>query len=215
LALNKIDVISLGRGNLTDNSNAAIMFSANNLVSTWTAITTYAQYNVVEYSGKVYRSKVASNLNLQPDTNPNSWEVLYSSPKDGDVAFIINGASSQILQRKGTVWSDITGQPLTISLTDGQLVATDAFVFLGSQLPFAKVEYTVKRGSGEGRKRKGEYNILNDASLAFEYDHEFLDIGVFVNVTFSWAMSAGFVRLRYTSVNEGSPIELKYSLRGW
>lgn len=215
MALQKIDTLALGRGSLTDNSNAAIIFSSNNMVASWSNSDTYSQYNVVEYSGRVYRSKVNSNLNLQPDTNPNSWETLYIGPKDGDAAFVISGANSTVILRANGVWSPLAGQPITIALTDGQVTPTTAFLFLGSTKAFAQVEYTLRRGTGQGRKRRGLYNILNDTSSSVDYDHEFNDTGLDVNVSMFWDMSGGNVRLRYTSGAEAVAIELKYILRGW
>jgi hypothetical protein len=215
MALQKSDVFAIGRGSLTDNSNAAILYTANNLVGTWDSGTTYSQYNVVEFSGRVYRSKVNSNLNLQPSTNPNSWETLYIGPKDGDVAFVILGSSSTILQRGNGLWAPLAGQPLTVSLNDGQVVATPAFVFLGSSKAFAQMEYTVRRGTGQGRKRRGIMNILNDTVATVEYDHEFNELGLDVNMYMTWDMSGGNARLMYTSGTEGTQLELKYVLRGW
>lgn len=215
MALEKIDILALGRGNLTDNSNAAIVFSANNIVSTWDNSISYDQYNVVEYSGRVYRSKVALNVGNQPDISPSQWETMYVGVKDGDVAMVIDGASSTILQRAGGLWRDLAGNPATVALVDGQVSPADAFVFLGSDKSFAHVEYTIRRGAGQDRKRKGDYNILNDNSIAVEYDHSYVEIGTDVNVTVTWDISGGNVRMRYTSALETIPIELRYSLKGW
>lgn len=215
LALQKIDVLALGRGNLTDNSGAVIMFTANNLVGIWAGGTTYAQYNVVEYSGRVFRSKIAGNLGNQPDVSPNEWETLYVGPKDGDVAIILDGANSSISQRISSNWTVSGNTTVIVALADGQVSPADAFVFVGSNLAFAKVEYTLKRGTGEGRKRKGLFNVLNDTATTVEYDHQFTDIGADVNVYMFWDMSGGNVRLRYTSGAEAVAIELKYTLQGW
>lgn len=215
MALQKIDTLALGRGAITDNTNAAIVFSANNLVDVWSNAVSYSQYNVVEYSGRIYRSKVNANLNLQPDTNPNSWETLYIGPKDGDAAFVISGSNSTVLQRVNSIWSPISGQPLTIALNDGQVAPATAFVFLGSTKAFGQVEYTLKRGGGHGRKRRGVFNVLNDTATSIDYDHEFNDIGIDVNVYLFWDMSGGNARLQYTSGTEGVAIQLKYILRGW
>ena len=215
MALVKHDLLSLGRGNLTNNVDAAVVLTSNIVIATWSAVITYNQYNVVEYSSKIYRAKVGANLNFQPDTNPNSWETLYALPKDGDVCIVINGTGSSVTQRSNGIWSSIGGTPLKVVLVDGQLTAADALIFLGATWPFASIEYTVKRGAGHGRKRKGEFNILNDTLSALDYDHEFMETGSDVNVPLSFTMSGGYVRLQYTSVAEGSPIELTYILKGW
>lgn len=215
MALEKIDVLALGRGNLTDNSNAIIAFSSNNIVALWDIGTSYSQYNVIEYSGRVYRSKINANLANQPDTSPNQWETLYIGVKDGDVAFVIQGATSTILQRAGGVWVDLGRTPIAISLVDGQLTPADAIVFVGSDKSWAKIEATVRRGVGHGRKRKSLYNVLNDNASVIEYDHTFTDIGLDINVTFTWAMAGGNVHMQYVSDLEGVAIEMTYSLLGW
>jgi hypothetical protein len=215
MAINKFDVLALGRGQLADNTWAAIVFTSNNLVEFWDIGKSYNQYNVVEHSGRVYRSKVGSNIANSPDLSPNQWETLYVGPKDGDAAFVIDGAMSTLCQRANGIWAPINGQPLTVLLNDNQVVAADAVVFVGATKTFGKCEYTLKRGSGEGRKRKGTFNILNDSSTSLSYDHEFMDIGLDVNVSMYWDISGGNARLRYTSGNEGVAITLKYILNGW
>jgi hypothetical protein len=219
MALNKFDVLGLGRGTLSDNANTAILFTSNNLVNNWDTGATYAQYNVVEYSGRIYRSKINSNLAFQPDINPNSWETLYVGPKDGDVNFVVNGGNSTILQRLGGIWSSLAAQEVSLSLSlplvDGQVAATTAFLFLGSANAFANVRYTVRRGTGYGRERRGTFNILNDTISNIAYDHEFSEIGADVNVPLSWDIVGGNVRLRYTSAAESVPIQLTYMLEGW
>jgi hypothetical protein len=216
LALNKIDILALGRGSLTDNSNASIVFAANNIVATWSSANTYSQYNVVEYSGAVYRSKINSNTNNEPDTNPSDWETMYYDPKDGDVCVVVEGSSSTILQRKGGVWSALVPAPIEVSLVDGQVSPTPALVFLGSNLPFAKVEYTLARGSAPGRTRKGVFNVLNDAVVSsVSYDHEFTDIGTDVAAYMYWSYSGTNVQLLYTSTSESIPLTLRYTLSGW
>ncbi len=215
MALEKIDVLALGRGNLTDNSNAAIAFSTNNTMAGWDIGTTYAQYNVVEYSGRVYRSKIASNTGNQPDTSPNQWETLYVGVKDGDIAFVVNGSASMVQQRVSGAWTVLGDSPATLTLTDGQLTPTPAFVYLGSTKAFGKMEYTIRRGTGHGRKRKGVMNILSDTLTQVEHDHYFNDIGADVNVWLSVDMSGGNVRVLYTSGLEGTAIEMRYTLKGW
>jgi len=215
LALEKIDVLALGRGNLTDNTNAILAFSANNLVDFWDVGISYGQYNVVEYSGRVYRSKVVGNLANQPDLSPNQWETLYIGPKDGDFAFVIAGANSTILQRVAGAWSNLGAAPATVALVDGQVAPAPAIVFLGSSRAFAKAEYTLRRGSGQGRKRRGQFNALNDTISVIEWDHQFNEIGSDVNAWLFWDMNAGNARLMYTSGLEGVTLELKYTLKGW
>lgn len=217
MALTKNDVLALGRGNLTNNSDAAIVFTSNNVVDVWSNAISYAQYNIVEYSGKVYRSKIASNLANQPDTSPNQWETLYNSPKDGDICFVVNGSASTILQRNGSAWGQISGSVISTALNDNQPTPTDAIVFISTSKAFLKIEYTIRRGAGQGTKRRGVLNILSDTAGAVEYDHEFSEIGSDVGVQLSVTATGTTTKVQYTSQNFGGvPIELKYSLiRGW
>jgi hypothetical protein len=215
MALNKIDVLSLGRGSLKDNSNSIIAFSSNSEVQTWSNTTTYAQYNVVEHSSKIYRSKVASNLSNTPDASPNQWETLYSDPKDGDICFVINGANSNIMQRANSVWVKYRETKIQITLNDGQILPAAIFTYIGSTNYFSTLEYTIKRGAGHNRKRAGTMKILNDGSSDVAYDHEFTEIGDDVDTWITPVISGGTVQLQYTSGFEGSSIQLEYKLTGW
>ena len=212
----KVDTLSIGRGSLSDNTNSITAFSSNNSVGSWSSATTYAQYNCVEYSNKVYRSKIVSNTNNQPDISPNQWETVCNT-KDGDIAFIIANSSSTVMQRVGSVWSNIGGSPATISLNDGQLTPATAITFVGLSKAWAQLEYTVRRGSGHSRKRHGTMNILNDTVVTdVVYDHQFQDIGSDVNVTLTPVASAGNVALQYISTAESVAIELKWNIsKGW
>jgi hypothetical protein len=179
-------------------------------------VITYAQYNVVEYSGTVYRSKISSNTNLEPDTNPNSWETLFVGIQDGDIAVVVNGSSSAITQRTSGAFVSTGSTPISVTLADNQPSPTVAVTFLGSSFAFAKFEYTLTRGAGQGQKRKGTYNVLNDTTITdVEYDHMFNDIGNDVGVSMTWSYSGASVQLLYTSTNQGLALALKYTLGGW
>ena len=215
MATQKIDVLALGRSNLTDNSNAALIFSSNNVVALYDPSVTYAQYNVVEYSGRMYRSKVASNLGNTPLTSPSQWETMYIGVKDGDVAFVVNGAFSTVLQRVNGFWTDLSGQPATVALVDGQGSPADAFIFLATNKSFAKIEYTLRRGTDQSTKRFGVYNVANDNISTVQYDHAYNQIGADVGITVTWVLTGGNVRMQYTSALQSLPIELRYTIKGW
>jgi hypothetical protein len=218
MALQKIDILSLGRGNLTSNSNAIVAFSANAAVDSWDSSLTYNQYNIVEYNLKIYRSKISANLANSPDSSPDEWETLYGGVKDGDVAFVFNGNSSTIMQRINDRWTELVPRPIEINLIDGA-VDEEAVVFLASEYDWAKIEYVLHRDSGAERKRRGSMNVLNDnLNGLIEYDHEFNEIGTDVNVDMYLVHEGGNAKLKYTSgsgVPEGTPITLRYALTGW
>lgn len=119
MALNKIDVLAVGRGSLVDNTNAVVTFSSNNLVADYGPAISYSQYNVVEYGGHAWRSKVNANINNQPDISPNHWELLYKNVKDGDIAFVINGILSTVVQRTASTWTTLASQ--TSPIVDADL----------------------------------------------------------------------------------------------
>lgn len=47
--------------------------TATEIYANWSSTTTYNLGDKVIYSNRTYESLIASNLNKQPDTNPNSW----------------------------------------------------------------------------------------------------------------------------------------------
>lgn len=220
MALEKFDILALGRGNLTDNSNAAIVFSSNNIVALWLNPTTYAQYNVVEYSGKVYRSKIAGNVGNQPDISPGQWETMYSGVKDGDVAIVVNGAQSTTLQRRAGVWVNSADAYTTVALVDGQATLTDVFSFIGNAMTVAEVKYVLKRGVTPGRFRRGSFNVLNNTSSDVQHDHEFSSQGIDINAYLTWVWGGSSVHLQYTSggtgvgTPEGIPLQISYLIKG-
>ncbi len=214
MAKQKIDVLSVGRGSLQDNTNSIVSFSANNMVGTWSGANVYAQYNIVEYSGKVYRSKVAGNTANQPDISPNQWETLYNDVKDGDIAFVYNGATSTVLQRAAGAWNSLNGVPVSVALVDGQLVAAAGFSYPAA---FSRMEitYSITRGANN-RIREGHYVVLNDGAGNIEFSEDHTLFGNDLNVTFEGFFAVGpNIEWHYTSVAETVPITLHYSLRGW
>jgi hypothetical protein len=113
MAINRFDVLQLGRGPITNATDAATIFTANNTVTFYSALTVYAQYNVAESGGHMWRSKVAGNVGNLPSASPNFWERLYSGTKDGDFAFVI-GSGATIMQRQGGLWLVFGNHPATL-----------------------------------------------------------------------------------------------------
>lgn len=214
MAKQKIDVLSIGRGGLQDNTNAIHSFSANNLVALWSNLTSYAQYNVVEYSGKVYRSKVAGNLGNQPDTSPNQWETLYNDVKDGDLAFVYNGINSTVLQRASGIWTSVGGTPVAVALVDGQVSPAVAFSYPAS-FRRAIIKFSITRGT-DARIKEGTWEVLNDGVSNVEYSEEFTTMGADVNVSDAgFAFNGSNIEWSYTSANEGVGITLHWQMKGW
>jgi hypothetical protein len=214
MATQKTDLLIVGKGDIRNNADSAIVFSSNILVGAWDLAVTYVAGNVVEYSGYLYRC-LLTNTNSTPSLVNADWEVLLAGPKDGDIALIVNGATSNMQQRQSGMWVSSYDVPVTMNLVDGQLTPAVAITFLGNAFNYADFIYTIKRGPLHGRKRKGEMTILNDGSTALDYSNEWTDIGSDVNVVLTPVMNAGNVEIQYTSAAEGIVISLKYLLKGW
>lgn len=211
----KNEVIIIGTGSINSNNTSCQQFSSNVAITTWIGSVSYGIGNCVEYSSVIYRSLINSNMGNEPDLNPTYWETVLTSTKDGDIAFIINGGSSDINIRQNNVWVSITIQPSTVALVDGQVSPAPALSYPANVFPYAMIEYTVRRGAGTGRAQEGVIYVQTDQSLITNYRHQFSHIGNAVNVTFSVSISGGVVYLNYTSVNEGVPIQFKYIVKGW
>lgn len=187
----------------------------------WDIITTYSSGDAILYQGISYNSLQAANTGNQPDISPLWWSPV--DGKDGDVwmeipaaAYPIGGGDVELYLKANNTWQGVKGTPVTVALVDGQLTPAVAFEFPASTFRYAKVEYTIKRGSGHGRKRKGMFEILNDGTSPNPvYSHEYNEIGNDVNVPFIIDYSGGKVRVLYTSVLEGVVIECKYVVKGW
>ena len=210
----KIDVLAIGKGHIRDNASTSIVFNSNLKVDYWSMSPTYLEGNVVEDSGYLFRA-LATNTNSAPTLVNTDWEVLLIAPKDGDIALVVNGASSTMQQRQAGQWVAAFDVPVEISLVDGQLTPVAAITFLGSSFYYAKLEYTIRRGALHGRKRAGEMIILNDGTAGIDYNDEWVDTGVDVNVTLTPVMNAGNVEVQYTSAAEGILLSMKYILKGW
>lgn len=226
MAVTKQSSIKLGQGSLTTKNGESQIFCEQRAPvngvpseSAWSVGTTYSLADPVRYGEFYYNSLQAGNLGNQPDISPLWW--IQIDGKDGDMwiqvpaaGYPTGGSDVSFYQKKSNSWLNLAFSPLKISLVDGQLTSETAFQVLGSAFRYLEIDYTIRRGSGHGRKRAGKIVVLNDGSNV-THDHSFTEIGSDVNVPFDVDISGGNVRLRYTSVLEGSAIELAYYLKGW
>lgn len=211
----KTEVIIIGTGSINSNATSPQITSSNVAITTWSSAVTYALGNLVEYSGGVYRSLQNANTNNTPAPGSSFWETALVTVKDGDIVLVTNGASSDILIRNNGLWVSLANIPATVALVDGQIAPAAAITYNAATLPYAKIEYTIRRGSGHGRKREGTYYIINDGATGIQFRHAFSTIGSDVQAPFTPVISGGNIMINYTSVSEGNAIELKYTLRGW
>ena len=227
MAISKFTRIKLVPGNINEKNLESEVFSESRTpldgeaaVLLWASGITYAKGDALLYENLSYNSLINGNTGNQPDSSPSEWSLV--DGKDGDIwiqvpvgGYPTGGGDTEIYIKNLTVWRALSGaNPKTIALVDGQLTEETAFEFPAGFLPYATIEYTVRRGSSHGRKRAGTFKILNSGGDP-EFTHEFTEIGNDVNVPFTVDYSGGKVRLRYTSVNESSAIELRFSLKGW
>lgn len=57
------------------------------LVGVWDAVTTYTSTQTVSWIGRLWKSRVASNLNHQPDTSPTQWIEVLAGGDRYDIQF--------------------------------------------------------------------------------------------------------------------------------
>lgn len=213
MSIQKFEALSLGKGNLLDQSQSTVITAGVNIVTIWNSSGVYTANTLVEHAGTMWRS-LLTNTNSTPDISNPNWEIVYKGVKDGDVNIVIAGTSSTLTQRTSGEWLSFRDNVITTNLLDNQLAPAVAFTFIGSSRFFAKLEYTIKRDV-ESRKRRGVMNILQDGATEIEYDHEFNEIGADVNVWLTPVLSGSDVQLQYTSGNEGNTITMRYTLNGW
>lgn len=227
MALPKYRGLKLGPGNLNDKNLESEVFVEDRVplngkpgTVAWAIGSTYNIGDAVTYNGLSYNSLILGNVGNQPDTSPSEWQLV--DGKDGDVwiqvptaGFPAGGGDAEIWIKVNTIWRPLAwSNPLTFALNDGQITPEVAFEYPANLLPFAVIEYTVRRGGGHSRKREGRFIILNDGGSETT-THEFNEIGADVNCPFSIEFNAGKIQCKYTSTLEGTAIELRLTLRGW
>lgn len=182
----------------------------------WSSSFGYAVNNCVEYGGQVFRSLQNSNTNNTPAAGSAYWQLILTSTKDGDVCFVVLGASSDINLRVNGTWISVTSVPIVFSLTNNvsdQLVA---------QFPLASAraavgEYSI---SNNGPYRTGELRwnsngVVGDTGVALS-DSNVVDVGGDVGITFDADVdvTGTYVELTYSSTNlNASPATMKLTLQ--
>jgi hypothetical protein len=228
MALPKYSGIKLGPGALNNQSYESQVYvevgsPKNGTPGTvdWAIGNTYIVDAAVLYNGVSYNSLTSGNVGNQPDISPTFWSKV--DGKDGDIwiqvpsaGFPSGGGDVELWLKANTVWRSVAEtSPVTVSLVDGQLTDASALEYPKSALPYALINYTVRRGSSHDRKRAGTLLILNDTSGVVTHTHTFDEIGSDVNVPFTVDLLGSKIRVRYTSAAESFPIEMRYSIKGW
>src|SRR5271166_261155 len=160
----KNEVIIIGTSSINQNATSSQIFSSTSAISQWVIGDSYSVGNCVEYSSAIYRSLINSNVGNQPDISPSDWEQVINPTKDGDIAIVVNGPSSDIEQRSNGIWDSIAETPIAVGLVDGQVSPAPALQYTGSVLPYVAITYTLRRGVGTGNAQEGVIVIQNDGS---------------------------------------------------
>jgi hypothetical protein len=213
MAIQKHNLIHIGFGQIKTTDGTARIFSANNRCDFYDSGFSYSIGNVVESGSNIYRSLVNANEGNDP-ANPAFWQVELIGVRDGDIAIAVISGQSDMIQRNGSAWISLAGQPAYTALNDNQSSALEAFSYSATGMRKATIKYTIRRGAYHGKKRSGVYEVMNDG-VNVEYSNEFNEIGDDVGVTFSFGISAGNVVVSYTSANQSQAIELAYVINGW
>lgn len=214
MANQKLDVITIGKGANNSNATSSRIFTSSMTMSAWSVSTSYIIDGCAEYGGHIYRSLTNANLNNQPDISPNDWEIILKNTQNGDVCHVSDITNADIQMRQLGTWISVYRVPQTVNLVDGQLTYVPAMSYSAADYPVAFIEYSIKRGSG-ARREQGLISILSDGSSVQYATGPYNTIGSSINVTLSVSIALGIISITYISVNEGSAIEFKYSLRGW
>ena len=233
MAVQKIQGLKLGSGDVTDKSVESEFFVANfgptgGVVSNvaWASSSTYALNQNITHQGKYYNSLVAGNIGNDPETSPVQWLEVHG--KDGDVwvqvpaaGFPAGGVDAQIYIKTSSYWVALSSaNPFTEYLNDNQVTETTAFSYPLSLFPMAEITYTIRRDTipalipSYGKYKEGKYIVLYNG-VGVDWTHEFAEIGNDVGVLLTFDINSGNVRARYTSASQLQGIELRFVIRGW
>jgi len=233
MAIQKLQGLKLGSGNLTDKNIESEIFVANfeptgGTVSgtVWAASSTYAISQNVTHLGKYYTSLIAGNMGNDPETSPTEWQEVHG--KDGDIwikvpedGFPTGGVDAQIYLKTSSFWVPLSSaNPFTEYLNDNQIAEETAFSYPLSIFPMAEITYSIRRDTipsispSYGKYKEGRYVVLYNG-VDVDWTHEFSEVGNDVGVSLTFDVSGGNVRVRYTSQNQTQGIEMRYVIRGW
>jgi hypothetical protein len=121
------------------------------LQGTWSAIITYTQSQTVSWQGKLWRSKVDSNLNHQPDSSPTQWLQILSGGDQYDIQFFDTDrpASGELVDKLYP--SGVTFYVgLTTSRANAEVASTGTvfFSFQKNNVEFARLTFNAGNSVG-------------------------------------------------------------------
>ncbi|MGH7241143.1 MAG: hypothetical protein ACREGB_02485, partial [Candidatus Saccharimonadales bacterium] len=118
MAQQKLEALIVGKGNMLSSTGSTTVIAGSNQIDFYSSVVAYDAENIVEYSGKIYRSLTNTNTNNQPDISPTDWEVYLTSVQDGMLAVAVAGINSDLRMRINGAWTSAIGKPQSASLVD-------------------------------------------------------------------------------------------------
>lgn len=218
MAIQKVESLLIGRGDLLNNTKSSFVFSSSYPLATWDANIPYPIEAVVEYNSKYWRaitSGIGYGPNPTPDIDTSNWALLSNSPKDGDIAYIVAGFSSDVNLRQNSVWVSLSNTPISGTINNN---STGNPLNSLNLLPLsvaraATIEYSI---SNNGAYRIGTMRYNSDGSSVQLSDTDIVDIGGDVGVTFDAAVVGSSIQISYDSVNlNPSPGTINYRILRW
>lgn len=210
----KTDVLVVGKGPINSNTGSSHVFATNSGVVTYSGASTYSTGNVVEYSLGLWRSLQNSNTGNTPAPGSAYWELIYQGAQDGDIAVIVNGASSDITIRKAGAWVPVSSSvtPSTAVLP-ANTVGYNWLTLLTANFGKVFIQYSLVRNT---YIRSGFLTIITDGTTAQVEEFGINQLNGDVGVSFDAANSGGNLNLTATIDNSAvASVSMTYELLGW
>ncbi len=235
MAMQKFENLRLGPGNIQQRDGECELFVSKNEPRSgsiagavpYAAANAYSIGNVVIYQTNFYVSLTNANTGNTPNTSPTNWSLI--NGKDGDiwikvpdvVDYRAGGSDVEMYLKNNGNWVSVTNSnPLTVVLNDGQVAPAITISYPASLLPYAKIQYTLRRDTipavipSYAQIQEGNITVITDGATA-NLVHDYSSNGIEVGILFSVAVVGPNVQISYTSTVQSKQIEFRYILKGW
>ncbi len=235
MAMQKFEHLRLGPGNIQQRDGECELFVSKSEprngsivgLTPYASGNSYSIGNVVSYKTQYYASLTNLNTGNAPDVSPSQWSLI--NGKDGDVwikvpnvaDYRLGGSDVEMYVKNNGNWVSVTNaNPFTVILNDNQVAAAIAISYPAVLLPFATVQYTLRRDTipaalpSYAQIQEGTMTVISDGATA-NFTHDYSANGIDMGVDFSVDVVAGVVRISYTSTSQSKQIEFRYILKGW
>jgi hypothetical protein len=208
--LDAITTLADGRILVGNSSNAATEVTPSGDVTiSNTGVTAIAAGVIVDAdvnaSAAITRSKTATGTAYRILAN-NSSGVMSENAALTAGQVVISDANGQL-----TTSASLATTPTSVTLTDNTASATNVATWTAATYDTIIIRYSIKRGSSN--KATGQLYIATDGTNASIAQSQ-TDLGT-LGVTFTVDVSAGSLRLRYTTTSTGTSATMKYVEEKW